>query len=102
MKIRILTQSFENYNYENYPDSPIWKAKGTQEFFVDVDDYFLYDEDLCIAAIKSLIAEKESALIKYQYISFEIVFSEPIKLTGFEDRLNTFRVLQKSSQIANQ
>lgn len=97
MKIRILTQLFENYNYNDCPDSPIWKAKGTQEFFVDVDDYFLYDEDLCIAAIKSLIAEKESALIKYQYISFEIVFSEPIKLTGFEDR---FRVLQKSSQIA--
>lgn len=101
MKIRILTQSFENYNYDNYPDSPIWKAKGSQEFFVDVnddDDCVLYEEDLCIAVIKSLIAEKESALIKYEYLSFEIVFSEPIKLTGFEMRLNTFRFLQKSSQ----
>lgn len=78
--------------YENYGDSknPHWKPKGSQLFTIDVDsDSFMYVEDNCIKAIKSLLEDQSNNHCRYEYISHELIFSKPIELKGFEEKLES-------------
>lgn len=86
MKIicRILTQYKENYGTET---APHWKNKGGVEFTLNVDgDIFLYEENHCIEAIKSLLAKQSHSMEQFEYVSHELVFNKPIALndTDFE------------------
>ena len=76
--------------YENYGDSksPHWKAKGEQIFkiYVDSDD-FLYGEEYCVKAIKKCLINISDSYNRYEYLSHELIFSEPIELNGFQEAL---------------
>ena len=78
--VQITAQYFENYNFFN-GGTPRWKPKGGQVFSMHVDsDLFLYGEDTCVEAIKVMLEEQCDKLNKFEYISHEIIFSEPIVL----------------------
>jgi len=90
--VRISAQYYENYaahnsNWDGKKEG--WKAKGGQEFFTYVHaDDFIYVPDFCQKAIKSLLAEKSNLYVRYEYVEHELIFSEPIALEGFEEKLN--------------
>lgn len=75
----ITAQYYENYGYSDGSD--FWKPKGGQEFhiYADSDDFF-YGEQFCIQAIKEMLAEESNAFARYEYLSHELIFSDPIKL----------------------
>lgn len=74
--VRIFTQTYENYGYR-------WKAKGGQEFEIAVDlDLLMYEKDACIEAFKGLLLEQSDNMFRYEYLSHEPVFHEPVKLDG--------------------
>jgi hypothetical protein len=100
--VHISTQYYENYNHSGV-GKPHWKPKGEQIFQMRADsDCFFYGQDIAIAAIKSLLEEYTNNSFKFEYISHEVVFSEPIELKGFKERYETLVTLAKASQIANQ
>jgi len=90
--VRISTQYYENYAAHNSDwdgKKEGWKPKGGQEFniYADSDDFF-YGEEACIEAIKCLLKEKSNLYVRFEYVEHEIIFSEPIILEGFEEKLN--------------
>jgi hypothetical protein len=85
--VQISAQYYENYNFEN-GGTPNWKPKGEQVFTLRADtDLFFYGEEMCIEAIKTMIASKTDRLNKFEYISHEIIFQEPMVLD--EDQFET-------------
>ena len=90
--LRISAQYYENYSAhdQNWDGKhEYWKPKGGQEFFTHVDaDDFIYSPDFCQETIKSLLAEQSNLYVHYEYVEHELIFSEPIALEGFEEKLN--------------
>ena len=92
VKVKVQAQYFENYNvdadgFNNYGDKkPHWKLKGGQEFIFPVDsDYVIYvDEKEMIEAIDQMLANQSNVDCKYEYISHDVDFGEPIILEGLE------------------
>lgn len=81
--VQITAQYFENYNCFNVGATPNWKPKGGQVFNMYVDsDLFLYGKDICIEAIKVMLEEQCDRLNKFEYISHELIFAEPIVLNS--------------------
>ena len=51
------------------------KPKGGQIFSLNVDsDAFMYAEDLCINAIRTLLAKRSNSYCVYTYVSHELIF----------------------------
>ena len=98
--VQITAQNFENNNcFSDF--TPHWKPKGSQVFNMYVDTYlFLYYHDTCIEAIKVMLEEYCDNLNKFEYISYELIFSEPIVLDGdkFESILNKI-CIEKSKTV---
>lgn len=72
--------------YENYSDSknPYWKPKGGADFSFPVDsDLAIYacKEDLKNALMK-MVEEQGNEYSRYEYISHEFKFSDPIVVEG--------------------
>lgn len=72
--------------YENYSDSknPYWKPKGGADFSFPVDsDLAIYacKEDLK-AALMKMVEEQGNEYSRYEYISHEFKFSDPIVVEG--------------------
>ena len=100
--VHIRTQYYENYN-DSGVGEPKWKPKGEQIFKLRADsDCFFYGETIAIAAIKSILEEHSNSHCKFEYISHEVIFTEPIELKGFQDRYETLVALAKASELANQ
>jgi hypothetical protein len=77
--------------YENYSDSknPYWKPKGGADFSFPVDsDLAIYacKEDLKNALMK-MVEEQGNEYSRYEYISHEIKFSDPIVVEGLGEEL---------------
>lgn len=90
--VQISTQYYENYGSEQ---NPHWKAKGGQIFTIRADVYdLMYDEEYVVKAVKMLLAEECNSHCRYEYIDHEIIFSEPVELKGFKDKLE--QVLNES------
>ncbi len=90
--VTITAQYYENYASHDLDwdgKKEAWKAKGGQEFqiYADSDDFF-YGEESCVEAIKCLLKEVSNPCHKYEYVSHELIFSEPIPLEGFKEKLN--------------
>ena len=89
--VQITAQYYENYAFGNddYDGVPSWKPKGEQIFkmYVDETDDFLYAEEHCIEAIKQLLEGESNKFCRYEYVGYEIIFHEPIELTGFDEKL---------------
>lgn len=107
--LTIQTQYYENYNvgpdgFNTYGDKqPHWKPKGGFEFVIENfdADYLFYDEVNTIEAIKKLISNQETVAAKFEYISHEVSFKDPVTLkneeflTCFNDILDTTSVKMK-------
>ena len=53
-----------------------------------VDSYdFSYSEELCIEAIGVLLTKQDDWHGKYEYVSHELIFAQPIKLNDAEFEL---------------
>jgi hypothetical protein len=77
--------------YENYSDSknPYWKPKGGVDFSFPVDsDLAIYacKEDLKNALIK-MVEAQSNEYSRYEYISHEFKFSDPIVVEGLGEEL---------------
>jgi hypothetical protein len=77
--------------YENYSDSknPYWKPKGGADFSFPVDsDLAIYacKEDLKNALMK-MVEEQGNGYSRYEYISHEFKFSDPIVVEGLGKEL---------------
>jgi hypothetical protein len=77
--------------YENYSDSknPYWKPKGGADFSFPVDSdlvMWIYKEDLKIVLMK-MVEEQGNEYSRYEYISHEFKFSDPIVVEGLGEEL---------------
>jgi hypothetical protein len=77
--------------YENYSDSknPYWKPKGGADFSFLVDSdlvMWIYKEDLKIVLMK-MVEEQGNEYSRYEYISHEVKFSDPIVVEGLGEEL---------------
>ena len=77
--------------YENYSDSknPYWKPKGGADFSFPVDsDLAIYacKEDLKNTLMK-MVEEQGNEYSRYEYISHEFKFSDPIVVEGLGEEL---------------
>jgi hypothetical protein len=77
--------------YENYSDSknPYWKPKGGADFSFPVDsDLAIYacKEDLKNSLMK-MVEEQGNEYSRYEYISHEFKFSDPIVVEGLGEEL---------------
>lgn len=80
IKVRINTQYYENYNFYDGGE-PHWKAKGGYSFILRVDsDLFLYDEDVCVDAIRQMLKEYNTDLELFEYRSHELIFHDEVEL----------------------
>ena len=59
-----------------------------QEFQIYADSDYFFMEESCIEAIKCLLKEVSNVCHKYEYVSHQLIFSEPIPLEGFEEKLS--------------
>ena len=88
--------------YENYGDSknPYWKAKGGQIFnvYVDADDFF-YSQDVAVEAIQELLSKQSDWHGKYEYLSYELIFAEPIVLSDRDFEKSFLVKLERKNQI---
>ena len=74
--------------YENYGDveQPSFRPKGSQYFEVPVStDLLMYvgNDDL-IKSCEEILANHSNGIIKFKYISHDVLFSEPITLVEDE------------------
>jgi len=85
--VRVLTQYHENYNTDNgvnaNPNSaPYWKPKGGVEFEVEVNsDIVLYCDNI-EEILTTMVNEQCNPMCKYTYMSHEVNFSKPSKLSS--------------------
>jgi hypothetical protein len=78
--VQISAQYYENYAYFNGGQS--WKPKGEQTFEMKVDDdWFLYHKEECVSAIKQILSNQSNSACKFEYVSHELVFCDPITIS---------------------
>lgn len=76
--VRITAQYFENYGTGA---NPHWKPKGGQEFSIRIDsDILFYNKEGVESVLAHMLDRLSDDYVRYELISFEPVFSEPIKL----------------------
>lgn len=81
VKIRIITQYYENYSDT---DNPHWKPKNSFIFEVFADsDVILYAPNL-EKILSEMVAEQSDSHNKFEYLEHEIVWHEPQVLSGEE------------------
>jgi len=86
-------QYYENYNVgpEGFGDVPHWKPKGGHYFLmpIDSDDVVYTDESVMKTAINKVLDKHNSIAEKFECIDYEIQWSEPTRIEGLQDELNT-------------
>lgn len=87
-------QYYENYNVDARWDSdyvPHWKPKGGHYFLmqIDSDDVLFTDESVMKTAINNVLEKHNSIAEKFECIDYEIQWSEPTRIEGLQDELNT-------------
>jgi len=76
--VRIESQYYENYGSA---EAPHWKPKGGQEFTVRIDsDIILWDQEGAESVIAHMLDDRSNEYVRYELISMEPVFCEPIAL----------------------
>jgi hypothetical protein len=86
--VQISTQIFENKSFYNGGNS--WKPKGELIFNLHAEsDDFMYAEEKCIEAIKEMLKEESNDAERFEYVSHELIFNEPVELSWlkFENKL---------------
>lgn len=78
--------SIQTQYYENYGDSinPHWKPKGGQLFEIMVDSMDMYDQDVAKEAIVEILKSQNNSHEKFEFLSYELIFSKPIQLSPSE------------------
>ena len=76
--VRIESQYFENYGTA---EAPHWKPKGGQEFTIRIDsDILFYNKEGAESVIAHMLDDRSNEYVRYELISMEPVFCEPIAL----------------------
>ena len=76
--VRIESQYYENYGSA---EAPHWKPKGGQEFTVRIDsDILFYNKEGAESVIAHMLDDRSNEYVRYELISMEPVFYEPIAL----------------------
>jgi hypothetical protein len=77
--------------YENYSDNqtPYWKPKGGVDFSFPVDsELVMYIPNGVLEnALTKMVEEQSNEYSRYEYISHEVKFSNPIVVEGLEREL---------------
>ena len=97
MKANVLVncQYFENYNvgpdgFNTFGDgTPHWKPKGGSTFLMPVDsDSIMYcDQHEIEDAIKVLVEKQNTVACRFQFIDFEVQWSEPETIEGLDEEI---------------
>lgn len=93
----INTQYKENYGAHDWDGigacPQVWKTKGGFQFTISMDtDFIMYGEAKCIEVFKQMLLEESNDYESFEYIDYEIQFSEPTKL----DAAKFEKLIQKS------
>jgi len=85
-KVIIHTQYFENYNVgpDGFGEVPHWKPKGGHQFMIEMDSDTLFYADNIAEAFQKMLDKHESPAERFEYVDYEIQWSEPTPL-GTED-----------------
>lgn len=85
-KVIIHTQYFENYNVgpDGFGEVPHWKPKGGHQFMIEMDADTLFYADNIAEAFQKMLDKHESVAERFEYVDYEIQWSEPTPL-GTED-----------------
>lgn len=76
--VRIEAQYYENYGSS---EAPYWKPKGGQEFTIRIDsDILFYNKEGVASVLSHMLDDRSGDYIRYELLSFEPVFGEPIAL----------------------
>ena len=79
--VRIESQYYENYGSA---EAPHWKPKGGQEFTIRIDsDILLYNKEGAESVIAQMLDDNSTEYSRYEFISMEPVFCEPIELDTY-------------------
>lgn len=107
MKVNVLVncQYFENYNvgpdgFNTFGDKqPHWKPKGGHSFLMPIDsDTVIHTEPSeLVDAIKVLIDKQNNIASRFQYIDYEIQWSEPETVEGLDGEIE--KIVQLKSVI---
>ena len=77
--------------YENYSDTdvPYWKPKGGADFTFPVDsDLVTYAAHGALEySLAKMVSAQSNGYARYEYISHEVKFSEPIVVEGLDMEL---------------
>ena len=79
--VRVHTQYHENYNTDTI-NPPYWKPKGGVEFMVEVNSDILLYCDNIVEILTTMVNEQCNEMAKYEYLSYEVNFSKPSKLSS--------------------
>jgi hypothetical protein len=90
-KVIVHCQYFENYNVgpDGFGETPYWKPKGGFDFVmpIDSDTMFYADTEVVVQAIKNLVEKQNTIGERFEYIDYEMVFSEPFVVKGLEQEI---------------
>jgi len=98
-KVIINTQYFENYNvgpdgFNTYGDKlPHWKPKGGHQFMIEMDADTLFYADNIAEAFQNMLDKHESPAARFEYVDYEIQWSEPTPLGTEDDFLNSMKLV---------
>ena len=93
MKVNLLVncQYYENYNVgpDGFGEVPYWKPKGGHQFLMPVDsDTIMYcDQHEIEDAIKVLVEKQNTIGCRFQFIDFEVQWSEPETIEGLDGEI---------------
>ena len=93
MKVNLLVncQYYENYNVgpDGFGEVPYWKPKGGRQFLMPVDsDTIMYcDQHEIEDAIKVLVEKQNTVGYRFQFIDFEVQWSEPETIEGLDGEI---------------
>ena len=79
--VRVHTQYHENYNTDTI-NPPYWKPKGGVEFMIEVNSDLLLYCDNIVEILTTMVNEQCNEMAKYEYLSYEVNFSKPSKLSS--------------------
>ena len=88
-KVIVTTQYYENYNVnaEGFGETPYWKPKGSHQFVFPVEETYniMYaGESEMRTAITNLLSGYNTIAERFEYISYEMEYSDPTPVMGLE------------------
>ena len=97
MIINVLVSAQYYENYSEMGNSPYWKPKGGVDFIFPIDSGSLMyaPQGALESALGKLVEAQSNGYARYEYLSHEVKFGEPIVVEGLDWALEREWVLPR-------